>query len=71
MVEPGVWPWHLVVFLGMGFDAWCLISRLVSLGRFGRCMPSQVRWFVVRMGAIDLLQEFAAPGGSVENLGDG
>jgi hypothetical protein len=22
VVESGVWPWHLVVFLGTGFDAW-------------------------------------------------
>jgi hypothetical protein len=46
-VEPGVWPWHLVVFLGTGTDA-----RLLDLtaGRFGAVWPVPAKPGLVARG---------------------
>ena len=36
VVEPGVWPWHIVVFLGAGVDVWVLD---LTAGQFGSVWP--------------------------------
>ena len=36
VVEPGVWPWRIVVFLATGFDAWVLD---LTAGQFGSVWP--------------------------------
>jgi hypothetical protein len=36
VVEPGVRPWHIVVFLGTGTDAWLLD---LTAGQFGAVWP--------------------------------
>jgi hypothetical protein len=36
IVEPGVWLWHIVVFLGTGADAWLLD---LTAGQFGAVWP--------------------------------
>jgi hypothetical protein len=36
IMEPGVWPWHIVVFLGTGTNAWLLD---LTAGQFGSVWP--------------------------------